>query len=473
MPDRGITYRRCRIKNNEHRSQALAYALEREDQFLEELQDFLAIPTISTDPRYLPDLQRGAQWMAQALRNLDSEVVELYPAPATHPVVYGELCKAGSDAPTVLVYGHYDVQPAEPLEAWSSDPFEPVVRGENLYARGATDMKGQIVATLKAIEAINSTGPFPVNIKFLIEGEEEIGSHHLEEFIAAHQELLESDVGLNPDTGMLAPDLPTITYALRGLTYFELRVYGPKLDLHSGSFGGVVHNPAQALCELLAGMHDEDGKVTLPGFYDRVRHLDQEERQELARLPLDDSFYLSRTGAPALWGESGFQPVERATARPTLEINGLYSGFTGEGSKTVLPAYAMAKLSTRLVPDQTPDQVEAQLSRYLEEHAPPTIRWELIPLSHGPAAISDRKSRAITAISQALEAVWGRKPMFRREGGTVPVVAHFQEHLGIESVNTGFSLPDDHMHGPDEKIHLPTWSKGIQALIHFFFNMAD
>jgi acetylornithine deacetylase/succinyl-diaminopimelate desuccinylase-like protein len=437
------------------------------------LQELLTIPTISTDPSHYEDMQRGARWIAQALRDLGSQAVELYPSPATHPIVYGELSQAGPDAPTVLVYGHYDVQPAEPMEAWSSDPFDPQVRGENLYARGATDMKGQILATINAIEAISATGQLPVNLKFLIEGEEEIGSSHLEEFIATHQLLLKCDVGLNPDTGMLAPDLPTITYALRGLTYFELRVYGPEQDLHSGTFGGVVHNPAQALCELLAGMHDQHGRVTLPGFYDSVRQLDQEERKELARLPLEDAFYLAQTGAPALWGEEDFTPVERATARPTLEINGLYSGFTGEGSKTVLPAYAMAKISTRLVPEQTPGQVEGQIRRYLEKHAPPTIRWELIPLSHGPASISDRNSHAIQAISKALETVWGRKPMFRREGGTVPVVAHFQEHLGIESVNTGFSLPDDHMHGPDEKINLTTWSKGTQALIHFFFNMAD
>jgi acetylornithine deacetylase/succinyl-diaminopimelate desuccinylase-like protein len=333
-------------------------------------------------------------------------------------------------------------------------------------------MKGQVMASFNAIEAITQTGPFPVNLKFLIEGEEEIGSPNLEAFIRSHLDLLSSDLALNPDTGMLGEDLPTITYALRGLAYFELRVYGPELDLHSGLYGGVVHNPAQAICELIAGMHDENGRVTLPGFYDRVTPLVPEERAELARLPTDEEFYKQQTGAPALWGEPDYTPGERVGARPTLEINGILSGFTGEGGKTVLPAWAMAKISCRLVPEQDPEEVYVQMQAYLKSHAPRTIRYELKRIAKGsPASISDCNSPEVRAMEHAMETVWGKRPMFRREGGSVPVVVKFKELLGIESVNCGFSLPSDRLHAPNERLHLPSWRRGIDTLIHFFFNL--
>jgi acetylornithine deacetylase/succinyl-diaminopimelate desuccinylase-like protein len=307
----------------------------------------------------------------------------------------------------------------------------------------------------------------------MIEGEEEIGSPSLDTFMEQHKKLLACDLALNPDSGILSPDIPTITYALRGLVYFELRVFGPDHDLHSGVFGGVVHNPAQVLCELIAGMHDEQGRVTLPGFYDKVQALDDEERAELARLPLDEKYYLNQTGAPALWGEAGYTPVERTGARPTLEVNGLFSGFTGEGSKTVLPAYAMAKISTRLVPDQDPQEVHRQFLQYLEVHAPATIRWELNQLAGSKASMSDRYSPGVQAMSKAMETVWGKRPVFRREGGSVPVVIQFRKILGVESVNTGFAMPGDNMHGPNEKLHLPTLWRGVDALIHFFFNLGE
>ncbi len=451
---------------------ALQFAHDNNSRFLDELKDFLIIASISTDPEHQADMDHAAGWVAKQLENLGMSGVKIYPT-AGHPVVYGEMMTDNQDAPTVLIYGHYDVQPAEPLELWTSGAFEPVQRGEDLFARGASDMKGQVLAAIKALEAIINTGSLPINIKFLIEGEEEIGSPNLGDFISNHQELLSSDFALNPDTGMIAPDLPTITYALRGLAYFEVRVEGPDHDLHSGSFGGVVLNPAQALCELIAGMHDVSGRVTLPGFYDRVRNLDDEERQQLARLPLDEEFYLQQTGAPALWGESGYSPVERVGGRPTLEVNGFYSGFIGEGSKTVLPAWAMAKISTRLVPDQDPDEVHQQLTRYLKENAPETIRFEVKNLVGSPASISDRGSVAVLAMEDAMQQVWQRKPLFRREGGSVPVVVLFKEILGIESVNCGFSLPDDNAHSPNEKLHLPTWNRGIDTIIHFIFNLAD
>lgn len=454
------------------RTSAAEFARRNSARFLEELMEFVSIPSVSTDPARKSEMDQAAGWVANQLKALGMTGVAIYPT-GGHPVVYGELSSSRMGSPTVLVYGHYDVQPAEPLDLWESDAFRPEIRGDSLYGRGAADMKGQVIACLKAIESIIHAGEPPVNIKFLIEGEEEIGSPNLSGFIKDNKALLKSDFTLNPDAGMIAADFPTITYALRGLAYFELRVYGPSHDLHSGSYGGVVHNPAQVLAELIAGMHDDKGRVTLPDFYSKVRPLDEAERAELARLPTDEKFYLSNTGAPALWGEEGYTPAERVGARPTLEVNGMLSGFTGEGSKTVLPAWAMAKISTRLVPDQDPAEVYEQLQEYLQTHAPKTVRVELDNLVGGPAVISDRNSSGVRAMQSAMQTVWGKPPLFRREGGSVPVVIMFKNLLGIESVNCGFALLDCNAHGPNEKQHLPTWEKGIATLIHFFYNLTD
>ena len=454
------------------RTTAIEFARSQRPRFLEELKALSSIGSISTDPNAKEEMQRAAEWLVQHLSKLGLQKSSVMPT-AGHPVVYAELCQAGPQAPTVLIYGHYDVQPAEPLELWHSGPFEPVVKDDYIYARGVTDMKGQVMATINAIESILHAGPLPVNIKFLIEGEEEIGSPSLTAFMKEHAELLKCDMALNPDTGMLAPDLPTITYALRGLAYFEIRVHGPDHDLHSGVFGGAVHNPAQVLCDLIAGMHDSQGRITLPGFYDRVLPLEAEERAELARLPIGDEVILQQTGVPALFGEAGYTTIERLGARPTLEVNGLYSGFTGEGSKTVLPSWAMAKISTRLVPNQDPEGVFEQMKRYLAEKAPATVRWEIKKMAGGPASLSDRHSKGVQALSQAMETVWGKRPVFKREGGSVPVVTLFKQILGVESVNTGFGLPGDNMHSPNEKMHLPTWKHGTEALVHFFYNLAE
>ena len=454
------------------RSSSLQYAHDNRERFLIQFNDYLKIPSVSTDPEHKTDIERAAHWTAEQIKALGMENVNIY-ATEGHPVVYGEYLKAGKDIPTVLVYGHYDVQPADPLNLWKSGPFDPEIRGENLYARGASDMKGQVLATIKALEAVTSAGEIPVNVKFLIEGEEEIGSPNLGKFIRDSKDLLSADYALNPDTGMIAPDRPTITYALRGLAYFEVRLYGPDHDLHSGLYGGVVQNPAQVLSELIAGMHDGQGRITLPGFYEKVRQLSEDERAELARLPMDEAYYLKQTGAPALWGEAGYTPVERVGARPTLEVNGILSGFTGEGSKTVLPAQAMAKISCRLVPDQDPEAVHQQLLDYLQDRAPDTVRYDVIKLAGGKASISDRHSPGINAMKRAQESVWGRKPVFRREGGSVPVVGQFQDYLGLESINCGFGLPDDNLHSPNEKQHLPTWYNGIDTLIHFFYNLGQ
>src|SRR5581483_9595142 len=350
---------------------ALEYAQTHSERFLDELNTFLAMPTISTLSEYRGEVQRGAEWVAENLRAMGMEHVEIFPTAngAGQPLVYADWLHAGS-APTILIYGHSDVQPVDPLNEWRTPPFEPTILGDTIYARGASDMKSQTLAFMKALEALLKTNSLRVNVKVIVEGEEEIGSPHFGPFLQAHKEKLKCDVALNTDAQMAGRDLPSIVYGLRGLCYLELWVYGPAQDLHSGLFGGSLHNPAQALAELVAGMHDAQGRVTLPGFYDDVRVLDADERAALARFPITDAQWANAAGVKQLWGEPGFTVAERIGARPTLEVNGLLAGFTGEGSKTVLPAKAMAKLSLRLVPYQRPEKVKQQLEEYLRAHAP-------------------------------------------------------------------------------------------------------
>jgi len=452
---------------------ALDYAHQNHERFLSELIEILKIPSISTDAEYNNEVLRAAEWMANHLKGLGIQNVEIMPTEGGHPVVYGDYIK-NPGAPTVLVYGHYDVQPADPLELWETDPFEPKVRGDLLYGRGSSDMKGQVLATFNAIESVmQSCAPsgVPVNLKFMLEGEEEIGSKNLEPLLKKHAEKFKADVSLNPDAGMMGIDMPTITYGLRGLAYFEVHVSGPKADLHSGLFGGAVHNPAQALAELIAKMHDKKGRITLPGFYDSVRPITDQERADFARLPNDDAHYLAESGVPALWGEEGYISAERTGARPTLEVNGLLSGWTGPGSKTVLPAKAMAKISCRLVPDQTAAEVENQMVRFVEENAPKTVKWEVKKLTSSPSAIADLNNPGVKAMHAAMETVWGVRPLYRREGGSIGAVAMLQQICGVESVLVGMGLPSDNVHSPNEHMHLPTWQKGIDAFIHFFYNL--
>jgi len=449
---------------------ALEYAHQNRERFLGELIEILKIPSISTDAEYNNEVLRAAEWMANHLKGLGIENVVVMPTDGGHPVVYGDYIK-NPGAPTVLVYGHYDVQPSDPLELWETGPFDPEVRGDLLYGRGASDMKGQVLATFDAVESVMKSGEMPVNLKFLLEGEEEIGSKNLEPFLKRHAEKFKADVSLNPDAGMIGIDMPTITYGLRGLAYFEVNVSGPKADLHSGLYGGAVHNPAQALAELIAKMHDEKGHVTLPGFYDSVRPVTEQEHVDFERLPNDDAHYLAETGVPALWGEEGYISAERTGARPTLEVNGLLSGWTGPGSKTVLPAKAMAKISCRLVPDQTDDKVEIQMVRFMEENAPKTVKWEVKKLTGSPFAIADLNNPGVKAMHDAMETVWGVRPLYRREGGSIGAVAMLQQICGVESVLVGMGLPSDNVHSPNEHLHLPTWQKGIEAFIHFFYNL--
>ncbi|MCZ2126683.1 MAG: dipeptidase [Anaerolineales bacterium] len=449
---------------------ALEYVRANQSRFLDELKELVAIPSVSTLSEHKADMKRAAEWVAAQLRGIGMKNVKIMPT-GLHPVVYGEWLGAGKSAPTVMIYGHYDVQPVDPLDLWKTNPFEAQERGDYLFGRGASDMKGQVVASIKAVEAImKSDGKLPVNVKWLVEGEEEIGSTNLEEFIKKNKKMLAADFCLNPDAGMTAADKPTITTGLRGLAHFELRVTGPARDLHSGGFGGTIHNPAQALAELLAGMHDKNGKITLPGFYEKVRKLSKKEREDFKRVAPSNKALLELTGAPALWGEPQFTPVERTGARPTLEINGMVSGFIGQGSKTIIPAWALAKISCRLVPDQSPEEVEKQLRAYLKQNAPKTIRWELTSGKGSGAALVSADSVGVRALAKAFEATWGKRPLFKREGGSIGAVIMLQKQAGVDSLLTGFGLPEDNIHSPNERLHLPTWRKGIEALTRFFYN---
>ncbi|HBY95735.1 MAG TPA: dipeptidase [Chloroflexi bacterium] len=436
-----------------------------------DLVEFLRIPSISTLPEHRPDMQRAAEWLAERLRRLGMDGVAIYPT-AGHPVVYGEWSQAGPAAPTLLVYGHYDVQPVDPLDLWKSPPFEPTIVGDNLYARGAADDKGQLFIHLAAAQAlIHRSGNLPVNIKYLFEGEEEIGSPHLDEFIDSHADLLAADVAVISDSHILGPDQPAIVYALRGLAYIEVHVYGPSRDLHSGIYGGAVHNPIQALCELIASLHDAEARVIIPGFYSKVRPLEPDERADLARIPFSTDQWLEETGVPAPYGEPDYTIVERTSARPTLEINGIWGGFTGAGGKTVIPAGAHAKISMRLVPDQEPQEIADLVAAHLKAIAPPTVRVEISELHHGDGAIIPRDIPAMQAARAAYRAAFGADPVFMREGGSIPVVATFQKILAIPTVMLGFGLPDDNLHSPNEKFNLQNFRRGVATVIHFLTSL--
>ena len=450
-------------------SAALDYLKEHQLRFQNELIELLRIPSISHDSRHKVDMVKAAHWLADKLRTMGVNNVELIPT-ADHDVVYGEWLNGGANAPTVLVYGHYDVQSPEPLEDWKSEPFEPEIRDGNLYARGASDMKGQTLASVNAVEAILQATDLPINIKFCIEGEEEIGSKNFNEFLTQHREKLKCDFSLNTDAGgMPDPETPSICYSLRGGAGYVLHIYGPSHDIHSGEFGGVIQNPIHVLSKLIAGLHDEQGHVTLPGFYDKVRRISAEEHAELAALPFNDEFLLKHSGAPALWGEPEFIPAERIGARPTFEVLQIIGGQP----KSAIPARATARLSFRLVPDQVPLEVDQQLRSYLETHVPPTVRWELERLVGNPAFITDRHLPALQAMKDALQTAFGKPPIFQRAGGGIGAVLMLKRTLGVDSLLTGFSLFDDNIHGPNEKLHLPTWQKGMDALVQFFHSLVE
>jgi acetylornithine deacetylase/succinyl-diaminopimelate desuccinylase-like protein len=450
----------------------LEYVQAHRDEFLDELQDFLRIPSVSTQAQHRPDVLRAAEWLRDQLLAAGYPRAEVM-ATEGHPVVYAEWI-VDEEAPTVLVYGHYDVQPPDPLDFWETPPFEPTFRGDDLVARGASDDKSQLYIHVKAAEAYHETlGEPPVNLKCIFEGEEEVGSPSLEPFIREHAELLKSDVAVISDSHILGVDLPIIVYALRGLAYLEVEVTGPERDLHSGLYGGAVHNPAIALCEMIASLHDERGHIAIPGFYDAVPELEPEEREELARVPFDREAWLEEAAVKSDWGEPGYTVIERTTARPTLDVNGIWGGYIEPGAKTVLPSKAFAKISMRLVPEQDPARIAQLVAGHLKTIAPETVTVEVRDLHGGKGALMRRDTPAMRAAVAAYSEVFGQTPAFTREGGSIPVVATFQEVLGIDSVLMGFGLPDDNLHAPNEKFHVPMFYKGIRTVVRFLDNLAE
>jgi acetylornithine deacetylase/succinyl-diaminopimelate desuccinylase-like protein len=442
------------------------------DRYIDELKQYLAIPSISALPEHAADVRRCAEWTADACRTAGLENVKLIET-AGNPVVYGDWLNAPGK-PTILFYGHYDVQPVDPLNLWTSPPFEATVRDGEIYARGSADDKGQVFMHIKAIEAhIKKNGNLPVNIKFFIEGEEEVGSVHLDEFVRTHKQELAADVVVISDSPMFDRGIPSICYGLRGLAYFQIDLRGTKSDLHSGSFGGAVANPAFVLSQILAQMKDRSGHIKIPGFYDDVRALSDAERAEWKKLPFNETKYRKELGAPRLFGESGYSTLERVWARPTFEVNGLLSGFTGEGAKTVLPATAMAKVSMRLVPDQHPDKIANLFEAYLNKIAPKTVELKLTRMHGGKPWMTEFDNKYVRAAGKAIELGFGKTPVFNREGGSIPVVSTFQEELGLPSVLFGVGLPDENAHAPDEKLDLGNFHNGILASAHLYREIAS
>jgi acetylornithine deacetylase/succinyl-diaminopimelate desuccinylase-like protein len=437
------------------------YIEQNRTRFQSQLVEWLRIPSISTDTRHRADVARAADFVAQDLGSLGFQV-ETVPT-AGHPIVLAQWLAAPAQ-PTALVYGHYDVQPPDPLGEWQSGPFEPTERGGNLYARGATDDKGQLFTHVKSVEAwLKTVGRLPINVKFLIEGEEEVGSVHLESFIRSNRPRLQCDHVVISDTSQFAPGIPAITYGLKGLVYFEVFLHGPKQDLHSGMFGGAVANPANNLAALIGSLRDAQGRVLLPGFYDDVLPLEDWERKQFAQLPFDEAEYRAFVGLDALFGEAGYTTLERQWARPTCDINGLTSGYQGEGAKTIIPARASAKISFRLVPNQDPERISGAFRQFVREHCLPGIQHEIRTYGAGPAVLVAVESPGVQAAVRAIEAGFGRKPVFIREGGSIPVVSTFKRELGVDTLLLGWGQHDDNLHSPNEKFSLADFHRGIRA----------
>lgn len=445
----------------------LSFMEANRERYLAELKELLAIPSVSSQSERKPEMRRAAEWLKNHMLGIGLQNVQILETEG-HPVVYADWLSAPGK-PTILLYGHYDVQPEDPVAEWESPPFEGTIRGGNLYARGTADDKGQIFIHLKAIEAfLKNRGALPVNIKIIFEGEEEVGSQHLGAFVSQHKELLEADVILISDSGMFAKGVPSVTYALRGLAYMEVEVTGPKGDLHSGSFGGSVHNPIQALAEMIASLHDKNGRITVKGMYDDVRPLTKAEREAFKKLPWNDRKYAKSLGLRELYGEKGFTTLERLWARPTLECNGIWGGYTGEGAKTVLPSRAYAKISMRIVPDQSAAKIAKLFEKHLKSIAPKTINVKVRNLHGGEPAITPVDSPGVKAAVAALEKGFGKKPLYQREGGSIPIVVDFKKLLGIDSVLLGFGVPDENAHAPNEFIDLDNFFGGIRTAAHYY-----
>ena len=447
--------------------QILSYVDSNNDRYLNELKEFLAIPSVSSQIEHRADIRRAAEWVAEQMRTIGMQNVQVMET-SGHPVIYSEWLGAPGK-PTVLLYGHYDVQPEDPVDLWTSPPYEATIRDGNLYARGSSDDKGQVFIHLKSVEAyLKNDGSLPINLKMIVEGEEEVGSEHLDDFVKDHKELLKADLVLISDSSMFGKGIPSVCYGLRGLAYMEVEVTGPNSDLHSGSFGGSVHNPIQALSEMIASLHDKNGKITIPGFYKDVRPLSKAERSAYKKLPWSDAKYAKQLGVKQLYGEKGFTTLERLWARPTLECNGIWGGYTAEGAKTVLPAKAFAKISMRIVPDQTSAKVAKMFESHLKKIAPKTIQVKVRALHGGEPAITPIDSPGVQAAVAALQKGFGKKPLYQREGGSIPIVVQFKKLLGVDTVLLGFGLPDENAHAPNEFINLDNFFGGIKTSIHFY-----
>ena len=445
---------------------SISYARENFPRFVRELKDFVRFPSVSAQPQHASDVRECARWLGAHLKQIGVEQVQIV-ATKGHPIVLGQWCHLPGQA-TLLIYGHYDVQPAEPLDEWRSPPFEPEVHGDNLYGRGACDDKGQLFAHVKAIEAcLRTRRTLPVNVKCLFEGEEEIGSPNLTPFLSLHRKALAAQAAVVSDMRILGPDRPAITYALRGALSVELEVHGPGHDLHSGNFGGAVHNPLQALCEIIARLHDAEGAVAIPGFYDRVRQWSPRERAYMAATGPTDEEILRDAAAESGWGEPGYSSYERLTLRPALTINGFVGGYQGPGAKAVIPAKAAAKLNFRLVPDQDPREIETLFRQHIARITPPTVRSEVRASASAKPALVSRQHPAVQAAATAYRKGFGRPPVFLRSGGTIPIVNTLLEELQIPTVLMGFALPDDNLHAPNEKFHLPTFFNAIRTSFEF------
>lgn len=451
---------------------ALEFIEENKQQFLDELFELLRIQSVSTDSTKKGEIKKASDFLVNQLTSIGLSDVKAYETPG-NPIVYGYY-HAGDDKPTVLVYGHYDVQPSEPDELWTTHPFEPEVRDGNIYARGASDDKGQSYTHVKAIQSIlASDESLEVNVKFILEGEEEIGSPNLVPFIENHKDLLSCDMVLISDTAMFAKDTPSITYGLRGMAYMEVNVTGPNRDLHSGVYGGAVENPINVLAEMIAKMKDENGRIQIPGFYDKVVDLTEEDREAFRKLPFDEEKYKATLDEEELHGEEGYGTLERATARPTLDVNGIWGGYQGEGAKTVLPSKAGAKISMRLVPDQDPKEAAKLFTDFVESISPKTVKVSVTEHHGGHPIITDLSFYGLKAAAKAFEVVYGQEPLFTREGGSIPIVADFKRVLGVESILMGFGLNSDAIHSPNEKFSVEDFYRGIKTSATFFQKLND
>ncbi len=446
------------------------YIKTNEKRLVDELFEFLRIPSVSADKQFKSDVIRAAEFLKKKLIDAGVDKAELCET-AGYPIVYAEKM-INKNLPTILVYGHYDVQPADPYDLWTTPPFEPQIREGKIYARGACDDKGQVYMHVKALEIMKHFNNIPCNIKFMIEGEEEVGSSNLEIFLKKNKEKLKADIILISDTSMISNDTPSITTGLRGLSYVQVEVTGPNRDLHSGVYGGAVANPINILCQMIASLKDENNRITIPGFYDDVDELSEQERSELNKIPFNLDHYKKELNINDIHGEKGYTTIERTGIRPTLDVNGIWGGYTGEGPKTVLPSKAYAKISMRLVPHQSSSKITELFKKHFESIAPPSVKVNVVPMHGGEAAVTPTDSIAYQAATDAFVEAWGKKPIPTRDGGSIPIVSLFEKELGLMTILMGFGLDSDAIHSPNESYGIFNYLKGIETIVLFHKHFA-